>query len=324
MLALAAAARAACAGDKADKLEIRLASSLLTAARPSDAIAASMPMFEMISREMSKPVPINFDIEPAHGMKEMVAFAESISKGKYQLGIVWGSEYGWLKQHRGDLGLRPLSVDYAADVPFDMLLLVADRSKNVKLAELKGKKLAQIVRPCLMAYFSLDNILRAENLDAKDFFAADSKRYPTQQAAVAALRDGDADCMITDVNSWYKLQSSQPGLAKHVVILRHGPVLPPAVAVGRPENLQKLRPGLWQEMETLLETAHETAEGKQCMRFWRIQRLQRPDKEFEDLVDRTSGQFNRFYEQVDVGEERTPAASPAASRAGASAPASLP
>jgi ABC-type phosphate/phosphonate transport system substrate-binding protein len=252
MLALAAAPRPACAADKADKLEIRLASSLLTASRPSDAIAASMPMFEMISRGMSKPVPINFDIEPAHGMKELVAFAENVSKGKYQLGILWGLEYGWLKRHRGDLDLKPLTVVHAGSVSYDMLLLVADTSKNVTLANLKGKKLARFLRPSLAADFSLDSILRAEKLDPKDFFADDGKRYPTQQSAVAAVRDGEADCMITDIDSLLKLRSSQPGLTKHIVILHHGPYLPTAVAVGRPENLQKLRPGLWQEMATLL------------------------------------------------------------------------
>jgi hypothetical protein len=97
--------------------------------------------------------------------------------------------------------------------------------------------------------------------------------------------------------------------------------------VGRPENLQKLRLGLWQEMGTLLETAHETAEGKQCMRFWRIQGFVRPDKEFEELVDCTSQQFDRFYQGVEIGGKGPagPSAVGASTlRHGASTPASLP
>ena len=151
-----------------------------------------------------------------------------------------------------------------------------------------------------MAEFSMDSIFRREKVEQKGFFQSEIKRYPTPVAAIAAIVEGEADCLLIDANSWYRLQRGQPGLANQMVTLRngHGPVLPNAVFVARPQDIQRVRLGLWKELQSQLTKVHDTAEGKQCMTFWRVQRFDRPDKQFEDLVDRTGEEFDRFFRQA--------------------------
>ena len=150
-----------------------------------------------------------------------------------------------------------------------------------------------------MCEFSLENMLRKENLEPRGFFKAVAP-YSTPHDAVKSISDGDADCLLIDVGTWGNLQGSQPGLAKQVVILRRSPtVLPPKVLVGRRVNLEILRRGLWEDLQRQLETIAQTAEGKQCVRFLWIDGFKRCDKGFEDLVDRTARDLlewgDRFY-----------------------------
>ena len=280
----------------ADEIKVCLASNVLEGISPADARAATTPMIELLSQRVSYPVSV--DIADAHDLKGLEALARKTFEGKLDLLVIWGIEYGWLKKKHPELKLESLMSVYV-ETGYDVLLMVTQAAKNQRLAALQGKKLAGFRRQALMVQFSMENLLRKEGLRPDGFFQAVEARYPTPQATVLAVRNGDADCLLIDSGTWAQLQRSQPGLARQVAVLRRGPALPPPVVVGRRENLEGLRHGLWKDLQTNLETIHRTAEGKQCVRFWSIQKFERVDEGFEDLVDRAGQDLlewsNRFH-----------------------------
>jgi hypothetical protein len=290
-----------------DKLEFRLGSSLMTTARPSDAVAFSTPLCEYISRSLKPSIPVSLKIGRAYGSKDLEVLGKDISEGRCHVGVILGIEFGWLNRNRPEFGLKPLVIVRAGDLAFDEVMLVADNRKDMKLADLKGKRLARSVRPNLMADFSLDAMLRDRNLEPRGFFPNDSKRYTVPEAARDAVISGEADCMMADANTWLRLRKINKTLADKLAIICHGPELPVAVFVGRPDNLAKIRPNLWNELrKKLVEEVHTSAEGKQLIRFWRIERFCKPDQHFEEMLNLTGLRFDRFYENMEPQSESAP------------------
>jgi ABC-type phosphate/phosphonate transport system substrate-binding protein len=200
---------------------------------------------------------------------------------------MWGIEYGWLKKKHPELKLEALVSVYVGKAEYNVVLLVSQAANYKQLADLGKKRLARYNRQPPMVEYSLENMLRENNLKREGFFQEVGTRYPTPQDAVWSIRRDKADCVLMDEATWGHLKESHPGIDKQVVVLRRGPPLPPGVLIGRRENLEKLRHGLWENLQAQFDTIHGTAEGKQCVNFWLIQGFKPVDKNFEDLVKST-------------------------------------
>ena len=282
----------------ADKLEMRLSSTLLGGKRQSVALAFSRPAIDLMGRHLSQRTEINFDIfqvsDPC-SLDELEKLGEKLARGDYHFAVLWGSEYGWLKRNRSDLKLEPLVIADVGGGATNISLLVPDRLKNVKLADLRGKKL--VVWPSLMVDCSLDLILRKNGLDSNGFFQRNDKKelYRTPRDVVLSVKNGEADCLMIDFTAWNNLKNSDLDLTKEFVNRGTGPDLPGPVFVGRRNNL---RNGQWRELQTQFETLGKSLEGKQSLVFWRVQGFKRPDRSFEDQADACSLQFEQHQRRA--------------------------
>ena len=249
-------------------------------------------------------IPINFVVASAPALKDLEKLGQDVSRGDYHLVVIGGTEYGWLKKHDAELQLEPLVIVHVGLDVHGMVLIVAKTSKFVEVADLRGSKLISLHAQSLMTDFSLDGILHKDNLELKGFFQRNDNPYKNPLAAVAALKSGKADCLVTDYGTWYNAKSRHPELENDVKIFRYGPTLPNGVFVGRPANLNKLHPGLWNELKRLLEQAHETEEGEECLAFWSIQRFKpAPDAGFETLVNDRVRDFDLFCHRTEVKQK---------------------
>ncbi len=268
-------------------LEVRVYSSLLPSVNKSDARAFSRPLGEFVGRRID--VPINVDVHEGTSPKDLFEFGRKLNDGEYHVGAVWGVEYGWLREKYPKL--RALVVVSYGDkeMPNHTQIFVRKESapSKLRLSDLKGRRLAVCKDTPLMDRLFVREMFREEKLSEKDFFAP-SEPFANAKLAAAAVKNGKADCVIMNSQTYVRLRSVHPGLAESLESLKTGPVYPESVLVGSPEAMERLRrkKGLWADLRQEFLDAYTSPEGKECINFWRFQSFVAPDDKYERQVDK--------------------------------------
>jgi hypothetical protein len=225
------------------------------------------------------------DVEHGKTLDDLWSFGKKLDSGKYHLGIVWGLEYGWMKQREEFKYLEVLAV--CRSIPgleTRSTLLARKTGAELTLSTLKEKRLARYSSEPLMHRILLNQIIKENRLD-KDVFTSESESpYLNMERALrAVVFDGKADCVMVNNANWAALQVSNPPLANKFAPVDVGKgvklVFPSAVIIGRPSNL---RTGLWTSFQNELSSLK--GEGKELVKYWQLDRFDKPDKRELDEI----------------------------------------
>ena len=132
------------------------------------AVAFTKPMTDRLGDQVGHP--ISFGVRTGGSLADLVSFGKDISEGKCHVGVLWGLEYGWLREHHPELGLEPLVVVSNGEAVWTVQLRVRRDLAGGDLKSFRGKRLAWFKREPMMYQLSLEKILRDEGFEMQDFF----------------------------------------------------------------------------------------------------------------------------------------------------------
>src|SRR5690242_2070844 len=91
-----------------EPIQVRLYGSVTTGVSNKRARVATRPMIDLILERAGYKGKANLDVEKADNPGDLMAFGKRLDEGQMHLGVVWGIEYGWLRQSFPEL--KPLAV----------------------------------------------------------------------------------------------------------------------------------------------------------------------------------------------------------------------
>jgi ABC-type phosphate/phosphonate transport system substrate-binding protein len=279
----------ACAQADRPPLKVAIYSSLLGAVPDRQARAVAEPMLDLVSDRIGYPIA-RLELPKGTSADDLLAFGKKLDEGTYHVAAVWGLEYGWLR--RAYPNLKVMAVVSNGDrAPARFQLMVRRQDLGPALEKLKGKRLARVKQASLMDQLFLEEMLRKAGQDPEGFFQR-QEPLPSTKEALLAVKNGEADCLMINVTDFARFAKLQPGIAgslTHVGELSDP--YPAAVMIARPENLTKRRPDLWDKMQDVLLRIDATEEGRQCARFWQMERLIKPDNQYLEEVEACARRF---------------------------------
>jgi ABC-type phosphate/phosphonate transport system substrate-binding protein len=276
--------------DDAAPLKFRIYGSLLPGYSKADSIGSSQPMLTFVGDKIGRRIECG--VHDGTTPEDLLDFGKKLNGGEYHFAAVWGLEYGWLREKYPLL--RVLTVVYGNETKSTSrtMLMVPRGGAAKKLADLKGKRLAVYRDMPLMDRLFLREMLRAEKLDPKSFFAR-TEPYPSVRHAAAAVKEGKADCLLISNTTHARLADLQPGLAAALTELASGENYPMPAIIGVPEvvNQARKRKGLWEDLRDQLLDVHNSPEGKECVSFWRFEYFVKFDDNYQRKVDDLAAKY---------------------------------
>jgi ABC-type phosphate/phosphonate transport system substrate-binding protein len=249
------------------------------------AIGFTLPVVNLISREID--YPISFKIAHGESAKDLFQFGEQMDSGKVHLAIIWGLEYGWLRERFPRL--RPMAVTRHQTESLQSQLMVHPENAANELADLRGAKLATYRRVPLMDRVYLMTEVEKMGQTVPKYFGKITK-YPTARDAIWAVLDKKADCVVVNRMVYGRHIANRPKLKMRDILL--SAPFPQAVLVGRPDRVDGLRSGLWRATEESLHRINDSPEGRQGLEFWRQERFISPKEDnFEKMVNERVAEY---------------------------------
>jgi len=270
-------------------LQVRLYSSVLAGVSDEDALGSTDPMVQLAAHKLHYKIQLG--LTKGETEEDLRAFGKELDSGVCHVGAIWGLEYGWLQQEFPRL--EPLIVLLQQETRFVSQFLV--RSKDHlggEFATLKGKRLALYRGIPLMDRAYLAGLLHEGETVNTYFKVEKDQRYETVVEAINAVCDEEADCVLVNIEVYSHQLVNRPGLRKQLRAIVPSEPFPPAALIGRRERLNQIRPRLWEDLQETLEAMDQSAEGKECRRFWRVERFARPEHanlDFQAAVQKSLG-----------------------------------
>jgi len=233
-------------------------------------------MLDLLEEQLD--LKINFDLVEGTTAEDLYDFGEKIHNGSVHLGVIWGLEYGWLRKKYGQL--EPFVVCAQHGAPYRSQFMVRVESEARNLADLRGKRLAMYPDLSLVDRVYVHELLRQKEHTPDSYFHV--LRCESSRQAIFAVNKGRADCVLVNVVSFARYGANRPGIKLRDV--EASSEFPEVVLVGSRDAMKKLRVGLWEDLRDALRVIHETAEGEQCVDFWRTERFELSGDRFERLV----------------------------------------
>src|SRR5262249_50862385 len=143
----------------------------------------------------------------------------------------------------------------------------------------------------LMDRLALDDLVRREGFDPQTFFADLDKPLSDAKQALRAVKSGEADCGLRGHGALRPLAAAQPNLPRTPHALTESAPHPPPVIVGVPEQIDRLKAGLWRQLQTQMIKIHETAEGQQLILTLRFESLVKPGPDYLKQIEKAAAVF---------------------------------
>ncbi len=262
----------------------------------SDAVENTQPWCTEIGNALKQSV--NIKATRGTTAKDLFEFGRSLDEGMdsagkpVHLGVVWGLEYGWLREKYPEL--KPLVICYQGSIGYGIHMMVREEdAAGIKkdLRNLHKKRLVVSRRSSLMNQIYLETEVRKvlkPGETVATFFSGITV-CDSLQDAISELRKkrGErADCLVVDIASYDIFMEGRRNIGLSPV-LTSSP-FPLQVVVGRPEHLRKLSKGLWDKaQDKILESQHDER-GNTCGGFWGFDRFVAPHDDeangFEEML----------------------------------------
>lgn len=256
----------------------------------SRARAATRPLIDLLTEQLDYPV--SFDFQEGGNSEDLDRFGQALTAGKIHLGVVWGNEYGFLRQRHADL--RPIATcAVVGDFNNSAQLMVRRDAGVTKVSDVRGRTLMRTRRTPLTSSLYLRKLL---DQHGDDYFESDAKPRATLKEALLALRNDtdNAFVALVDLNAFMRFRESHPQIASQLSVVDRSEWFPLPVMIGSPDSVNGLRANLWNRTQSELLGIHNSAEGRQLITFWRFDRFKKPDADFQKTVDQSTALFRRF------------------------------
>ena len=232
---LAAMSLSADAAEQA-AVQIRLFSSVTPGLEERHAISFTKPMIDLLSRQLAQPMEVGIE-----NGKDLMAFGKDLDEGKTHIGVVWGLEYGWLRQRYPRLEIMAVTTQ-GGQVQIPAQLLVRKDFPGKTIADLKGKKLATYERAPMMILRFRNKVLKDKGFDPKTFFK-EITTFETPKGAIGALKSGNVHVVEIDGMTWSRYGVTQSlGKNSEIKTFVNPQSFPEAVIVGRPDKVECISP----------------------------------------------------------------------------------
>jgi ABC-type phosphate/phosphonate transport system substrate-binding protein len=242
------------------------------------ALAFTRPVVDLIARDLD--YPLYFDIAPGQTADDLFRLGQQIEDGKIHIAIVWGLEYGWLRERFPRF--RPMAVTRHETDSLRSQLMVRPGEGVGDFAGLQGKRLATYRRTPLMDRMYLDRLVESNGKTLATYFSKIIP-FPTAKDAICAVLNDKADCVMINTMVYQRHIANRPKLKTQEVVI--SPPFPQAVLMGRPDRVDGLRDGLWLQLQQCLQRVDDTPEGRQGLDFWKQESFILPAEDnFEQLV----------------------------------------
>jgi ABC-type phosphate/phosphonate transport system substrate-binding protein len=275
--------------------------STLAGISDAHAIAATKPIVKLLASKDHLNYPLEFSIRKGSTEKDLQNFAGDIDAGKCSLGVMWGLEYGWMRDQRLDLTPLVFCSIGIRESGMPIHLFVRDEFRGKKLADLKQVRLATYGRFPMMSQIWLMSLVREAGKRPDEFLKV--IEFPTPKDAIFAVRRGDADCVVLGNDIYRRFKKIYPNADLHALLT--SPHFPPTVLVGNPVAIDKLRPNLWKDLQHQFTQIHNSAEGRRTVEFYSIEMFLKADRQFQEVVFNSQKQF-RFADVMPLPKAVTP------------------
>jgi len=254
--------------DESPKLRLRIFRSITSAVDLPSAEAIT-GLFAKYFSEKSLKYPIDFAImKEAPNREELHNLGRQLDEGSIHLAVVWGVEYGWLAKEFPKL--RPMvRAVQSKDFFFTQILVRSDLDvKDIK--DLRGFELIEHQFAPIMTAVLTDQILEAAELKPQGFFKVRHSLKDVNDAIDLALKTDARRCIVLE-NTTFARQD--PSVLKRLkpVLRGQSDSYPLPVLIGRPDRLDSLRKGMWDEAtEKMLRVHTSSQQAKDLIKLWKF------------------------------------------------------
>jgi ABC-type phosphate/phosphonate transport system substrate-binding protein len=248
--------------------------------------AATDAFLNYLMEEKVKYPSYKLELETETSRKNLIRLGEELENGKCHIGVVYGLEYGWLLDKHRDLEVLaiPVAIDWRCQ------LWVRKADKIGGLADLKGMRRAHFRDENYMSEMVLDELFKEQKLELKGFFK-DGKSAPNCKMALSAVNKGDADCVLLEITIANFVQAHQESLLEDLEPIATTKSFPAPALIGRREQVDKLRKGMWDAIQRELLAVKSSKEGDRLAKFWRVDNFAKPDEKYLEQVRQSVQRF---------------------------------
>jgi ABC-type phosphate/phosphonate transport system substrate-binding protein len=275
-----------------DRLIVGIHDNLILQEQKSRAKRALEHLIQLIGDEVG--VPMELEILTSGTQPDLLKTAAKLRSGQVHVAAMTGLEYGWLRDLAGR-GLQPLVISNAGLRTGESEQLIV-REGGKQLQELRGAKLAVFAKPYPSAHIYLRQLQRARG---SDFLSGRTAVLSNASKALQAVLSGGADAAIIDTYTLQGYQRVFPGQAARLRIVDRTKSYPMVPVVGFPQHMNRIRAGLWGEVQTELTRVHTNPRAAAFLEVWRVRGFNMPPGDYDRSAAQAAKDFPLNELQVD-------------------------
>jgi ABC-type phosphate/phosphonate transport system substrate-binding protein len=191
--------------------------------------------------------------------------AQNLEAGKFQLGVLHGFEYAWIRDKHPDL--VPLMIAVRTGQDQRAYLVVRKDDPAAAFAALKGKDLSVPKRTKAHCRLYVERMCQREGARGIEDFFGRIVRSPDIESALDDLARGKGPAVLIDAGGLDFYKDLRPGVFARLKVLAQSDTFPPLVLAYKKgalsdATLTRIREGL--------PAAAKTGSGRDMMKLWRI------------------------------------------------------
>jgi len=236
---------------------------------PASLIKYVAPPFEKLMLEQTGMVAEVVTAGDAYDVGKL------LSDGKVQFAVLHGFEFAWARQKYPDL--KPLVIAVNRHRSLKAHLVMRSDNETTDLSGLKGKSVSLPKRSRAHSIVFWERELTKAGISSQSFFGKVINHASMEEAMDDVVR-GTVDAVLVDGLALENYEQVKPGCFIRLKNLKESVHFPPGVVAIREgavdaATLARFRQGV--------NTAHETARGRELMAMWKLTAFENVPADFE-------------------------------------------
>ena len=216
---------------------------------------------------------------------ELIAFntpddvRRGLENGELQLGVMYGVEFGWMKQKQPNL--LPLMLNEIDPDALEGVVVVRHDSGVKSLKECRGKKVAIPATTRADTRLFLTQRCRSCGLPTAEMFG-DTVTPPSIEEALDQVVDGQVAVAAVEQSGMKMFERRKPARFRRLHILEQSEKFPPSVIV---YHRNKVDDAILAQFRDGMSTAHNSVLGSHLMKLMNVRQFAPAKNDFQHRVD---------------------------------------